>query len=171
MFGRSVTIGAGAGDDEIVGVGAVGHFFAGAGADTVTSSLDPFEDPARVDPVDLGADRQSDTLRLLVEPFPVATDTPGYGFGVDRVSNFRAQDKLDVEFILDPDRFDVADRLDSDGNGRVDDADQDVELVGRDLVLDVDALIRREPFGDLLPDGDQHLVLLNTVSFDADQLV
>lgn len=74
--------------------------------------------------------------------------------------------------FLNPDdgRFNAKDYLDSNTDGRISDADRDVRLVGRDLVIDFDALFNRES-GPPLPGGDQHVVLQHVTSFDADQLV
>ncbi len=165
--GASVVLDGGAGDDSVVGGGGVNRLRGGAGADRLSSSADTLAGVSDRDFIDLGADGAADTVQAYVSD----EVTEGrIGFGVDRVSNFRAQDRLYVG--VDPDSGSISVRgfIDSNGDGRVDDADADARLVGGDLVLDIDALYQRAT-GTALGIGDQHVVLAGTAGIDADQVL
>lgn len=167
----TLVIDGGAGNDFINGGrGSAARLIAGTGSDRVFASTDARFEPPRVDFVDLGQDSDKDVLLAFGNLDPEADRV--FGFGVDRVANFRAADGLSLQVFVDSDvgRFNAGDLLDSNGDGRISGADQDVRQVGRDLLLDIDALLDREGIAPL-PGGDQHIVLQNLLSFDADQLI
>lgn len=112
-----------------------------------------------------------DTHRgTLVDTINDTADFGRVGIGIDRATNFEAQDGLYVDVRLDGGIVSVRNSIDSDGNGRVNDADADVRLVSGDLVLDIDALYRRATADDLGL-GDQHVVLADTTSIGAGQIL
>lgn len=87
-----------------------------------------------------------------------------------QVLRFQAEDRLSLAIFQFDTPYSPKAELDSYEDSRVDDADRNVRAAAGELILDVDASYQRVT-GDRLPFGDQHLVPLNTTSFDVDQLV
>lgn len=163
-----------AGNDRIYSGYGVFRILGGSGADRIQLQYDftgdnlqdPPGDVTTRDSVDLGADQARDTVAADIGYVFDDVDALPLGMGVDRVSRFGAEDGLFVRMDL----VDVSGTLDSDRNGRIDNADADVRSVSGDLVLDFDSLFQRET-GNALGIGDQHIVLADVASIDADQLL
>lgn len=160
----------GSGNDSLRGGFGVDHLQGGAGGDLFDPGVDRFDDPRHADYIDMGDDQVPDRLTAIVQPRRLGSREAG-GLGIDVVRNFREEDELSI-FAQSRDRFgyDAGDYLDSDRNGVIDAADLDVRQEGRNLVLDIDAMIDRVS-GAPQEYGVQHVVLIGITSFAADQIL
>jgi Ca2+-binding RTX toxin-like protein len=163
----------GAGADWIAGSDGSDLIYGGLGRDQLTGGTrGSLTGAADQDRIDLGADRDADTVRFeLYDGSPFAGS-----FGVDRLAHFDpAKDEL--AFFVGQERYggkgyivDVGDFLDSTNNGRIDAADRDVSRDGKDLVLDIKA-VWEHAMGRSLPGGQPQTVILEGVSgFAADHV-
>lgn len=147
-YGGNDTLTGAAGNDYLNGGSGSDTVRGGGGADRLTGGND---DLVAVDVLDFGADTSRDIGYFFTVDFEGGNGREDSG--KDTVVNFDpARDRLHFQIASDvePDAaVDVRDFLDSDDNGRIDARDVEVERVGDDLVLDIEAVADRAGLGFL----------------------
>lgn len=163
----------GAGDDLVRGWGGSDdRLLGGLGADRLDGGSHALSETGDLDRLELGRDLVADQAR-----FELGQSVVGLaGGGIDRVFDLDpALDLLDLH-LRQSSAFgqtsvvDVADFLDSDDNGVLDEADQEVSATGPDLVLDLGAVWERAFAADLPDDRPQQVALVEVASLDADRV-
>ena len=136
-----------AGNDVLDGGDGDNRLYAGAGRDVVGGSFGAEADYTGGDDlIDLGADRDADRA-VFYQTSDAPSGSENRFIGSDVVLNFdTARDTLEIQNWESYDIFyvvDVRDFLDSNDDGRINAADQEVARSGADLVLDLGAVFQR----------------------------
>lgn len=164
----------GAGDDLIRGWGGSDdRLLGGSGADRLEGGSHALAEVGDSDRLELGRDFAADQARFELSQSVVGLA----GGGVDRVYDFDpTSDLLDLHLrrssAFGPiSVVDVGDFLDSDDNGVLDEADQEVSALGPDLMLDLGSVWERAFAVDLPDDRPQQVVLVEVASLEADRVM
>lgn len=168
--GSGDTFSGGAGNDVLYGQTGSDTLSGGTGADWISpdQTLDDSASMGDPDILDFGSDASQDIALFAFSTEPseeVAIDQ-------DRVRGFdKSRDLLSFEVTGETgERLDVRDFLDSNDDGRITAADQEVSRSGQDLVLDIGAVFDRA-FGTDLYSTDTVTVAGAGTGFAADRIV